>query len=159
VAPGQRFRVRGRVRRDARADALAGLRAGAGAGRAGRAAAAARARGAADAGLALLFLYLSLETNSFLHWTLRPFQAGGLSVFWTLFALALVAVGIGWGAAPLRFAGLALFAVVVVKVFRVDLGHTPVVQRVIAFLIVGSLLLLGSFAYLKASRRFGGEES
>lgn len=104
--------------------------------------------------LTLLFLYLSLEINSLLYWNLREFQAGGISVLWTLFAIGFVSGGIWQDVKPLRYLGLALFTVVVGKVFLIDLEHMPIIYRVVAFLVVGISLLLGSFAYLYSARKF-----
>ncbi len=104
--------------------------------------------------LALLFLYLSFEINSLLYWNLREFQAGGISVLWTVFAIGFVSGGIWQDVKLLRYFGLALFAVVIGKVFLVDLEHMPVIYRVLAFFVVGIALLLGSFAYLYSSRKF-----
>ncbi len=42
----------------------------------------------------MLFVYLTLELNSFLYWKLRTFQAGGISVLWALFAVVFVGSGI-----------------------------------------------------------------
>ncbi len=106
------------------------------------------------AALALLWLYATLEAGTFLRWSLPDFRAGGVSVLWTLFALAFVAGGIWRSDRPVRLAGLLLFAVVMAKVFLADLRHMPSAYRVIAFLVVGALLLLGSFAYLRAGRKF-----
>lgn len=106
------------------------------------------------AALALFWLYLTLELNSLLHWKLPTFQNGGLSVVWSLFAFAFVAGGIWRSIRPIRFAGLILFTVVVFKVLFVDLADMPTVYRVIALMGIGVLLLLGSFAYLRASKRF-----
>ncbi len=108
--------------------------------------------------LALLWLYATLELNSLLRWRLPTFQAGGVSVLWTLFALAFVSGGIWKNVRPIRFAGLVLFAIVIAKVFAVDLRHMPSAYRVIAFMAVGALLLLGSFAYLRANRKFATNE-
>ncbi|MBM4142847.1 MAG: DUF2339 domain-containing protein [Lentisphaerae bacterium] len=104
--------------------------------------------------LLLFFVYASLETNSFLYWKLRRFQDGGVSILWALFAAAFVAGGIWKSLKPLRYGGLALFAVVVGKVFLVDLSEMEIIHRVIAFMIVGLALLLGSFAYIFAGRKF-----
>jgi uncharacterized membrane protein len=107
--------------------------------------------------LALLFLYATLEWNTFLWRRLPEFQRGGLSVLWALFAIAFIAGGI-WRAVPsLRYVGLVLFLIVVGKVFLVDLSHMPMIFRVLAFLVVGVALLLGSFAYLYAGRKFQRE--
>ena len=104
--------------------------------------------------LVLFFVYASLETNSFLYWKMRSFQEGGLSSLWALFAIAFIAGGIWKNLRPLRYGGLALFAVVVAKVFLVDLSDMEVIHRVIAFMIVGLALLLGSFAYIFAGKKF-----
>lgn len=110
-------------------------------------------------GLALLFLYLTLEVNSLLFWKLREFQSGGISILWALFAAAFISGGIWKQVRPLRYTGLILFAIIVGKVFLVDLAHMPIIYRAVAFLIVGMLLLLGSFAYLYASRQFKNKDS
>ena len=49
----------------------------------------------------------------------------------------------------LRYIGLALFAVVVVKVFFYDIGNLDAVYRVMAFLAFGILLLGAAFVYFK----------
>ncbi|NCC50148.1 MAG: DUF2339 domain-containing protein [Spartobacteria bacterium] len=109
-------------------------------------------------GLFMLFAYSTLELNAFLYWKLPAFQAGGISVLWALFAVCFVGGGIGKNLRPLRLAGLALFAIVVGKVFLVDLEGTLAIYRVVAFLIVGVALLIGAFAYLKAAPKFAREE-
>jgi uncharacterized membrane protein len=106
----------------------------------------------------LLWLYSSVELNTLLHWKLREFQAGGLSVLWTIFAFAFLAGGIWKNLRPVRYVGLALFTVVVGKVFLFDLSHMPAIYRVLAFMVLGVLLLLGSYAYLRSSKRFSKEE-
>jgi uncharacterized membrane protein len=110
-------------------------------------------------GLALLFLFATLEVNSLLHWKLEMFQAGGLSILWALFAAAYIAGGIWKGVRPLRYIGLTLFAVIVVKVFFVDLRDMEVIYKALAALAVGVLLLAGAFAYLHAGRQFETERS
>lgn len=105
-------------------------------------------------GLALLFVYATLELNTFLYWRLPDFQAGGISILWALFAISFIAGGIWRNIRPLRYAGLILFAVVIGKVFLTDLQHLKVIYRVVAFLFVGVFMLLGSFGYMFASGKF-----
>lgn len=105
-------------------------------------------------GLLLFFVYTSLEVNSLLFWKLSDFQTGGISVLWALFAIGFTSAGIWKNVLPLRYIGLVLFAIVAGKVFLVDLAHMKVIYRVIAFMIVGITLLLGSFAYIYSSRKF-----
>ena len=106
------------------------------------------------AGLALLFVYATLELNSLLYWKLPPFQNGGLSLLWALFAVAFVAGGIRREVRALRYLGLALFLVVVGKVFLLDLDQMSAIYRVAASLGVGLILLASAFAYLAAARKF-----
>jgi uncharacterized membrane protein len=105
-------------------------------------------------GLLLLFLYTSMELNSLLHWKLIQFQTGGISILWALFAIAFITGGIWKNITPLRYIGLILFCIVVAKVFLVDLKQMEMIYRVIAFIVVGIFLLLGSFAYIRSSRKF-----
>ncbi len=104
--------------------------------------------------LGTLFLYLTLETNSFLAAYARGLQAGGVSIVWAVFALALVLAGIAKHVGPLRWSGLVLFAVVSVKVFLHDLASLDAFWRIIAFIVLGLLLLAGSFLYLRFRESF-----
>lgn len=109
--------------------------------------------------IALLWLYMTTELYSFLHWNLREFEAGGISVLWTLFAFSFITGGIWKRIRTIRFVGLTLFAIVALKVFMVDLAHMPAIYRVIALMVIGVLLLLGAFVYLRASKGFTKEET
>lgn len=107
------------------------------------------------AGLALLFVYTSLEINSLLHHFLPGLQSGGISIHWSLFALALLLTGTIKVVKALRYTGLALFALVAWKIFSVDLENLDPVYRIIAFIVLGLLLLTASFVYLKFKKTFG----
>ncbi len=52
--------------------------------------------------------------------------------------------------------GLALFAIVAWKVFFVDLAQLDQFYRIVAFIVLGILTLVGSFAYLKYRDNFHG---
>ncbi len=106
------------------------------------------------AGLAFLFVYTSLELNSLLHWRLPAFEKGGLTSLWAVYAIAFTSCGIWRNIRPLRYSGLILFAIVAGKVFIHDLSGMPMIFRVIAFFVVGLALLLGSFAYVFANKKF-----
>lgn len=104
--------------------------------------------------LGTLFAYLTLETNSFLAAYHPGLRAGGVSIVWALFALAIVLAGIARNVGPLRWAGLVLFAIVSVKVFLHDLASLDTFWRIVAFLILGVVLIAGSFVYLKFREKF-----
>lgn len=106
------------------------------------------------AGLAMLFVYLTLEVNSFLRTYSDGLRAGGVSIVWALFALALILRGIAKNVASLRYVGLGLFAIVSAKVFFHDLATLHDFWRIVAFIVLGVLLLAGSFVYLKYREKF-----
>src|SRR5207245_10911538 len=58
------------------------------------------------------------------------------SIAWALFALLLLIIGMQRRAAPIRYAGLALLAVTVVKLFFHDLSHLDHIYRTRAFIAV-----------------------
>lgn len=106
------------------------------------------------AGLALVFVYTTLELNTFLNAYVPGLRAGALSVLWSLFALAFVLAGILRGITPLRYVGLVLFAITAAKVFLSDFARLDPVYRIVAFIALGLLLLAGSFVYLRFRIRF-----
>lgn len=69
---------------------------------------------------------------------------------WLLIASAVV---LAWGfrrrSAPLRWEGLALLAITIVKVFLIDTSTLSHGYRSLSFLVLGALLLVVSFAYQK----------
>ena len=110
------------------------------------------------AAVATLFTYLTLEVNTFFGYYQDEFRAGGVSILWTLFALALLIRGIRKNIRGLRYVGLVLFAVVAWKVFFVDLATLDDFWRIVAFIILGVLVLSGSFLYLRYRETFASEE-
>ncbi len=106
------------------------------------------------AALALLFLFLSLEVNTFLGYYVKGLQAGGISILWSLFALGLLLAGIWKDIRSLRYVALGLFAVVAWKVFFSDLARLEQIYRIVAFAVLGILVLSGSFIYLKYRHTF-----
>ena len=105
-------------------------------------------------GLALLFLFLSLEVNTFLTHFVPGLRAGGVSILWSLFAIGCLLGGIWRDLRPLRYIALTLFAVVGWKVLFSDLSRLDQVYRIVAFGVLGLLVLAGSFIYLKHRSTF-----
>ena len=107
-------------------------------------------------GLVLLqiLLYLTLESNVIARVYLPAFRHGIVTVVWTVFALGLLVAGIRASGRWLRWCGLMLFGLAVVKLLLFDLVGLGTLYRIIAFITVGVLLVLGSFVYLKYKNRF-----
>ena len=104
--------------------------------------------------LVLLFLFLSFELHTVLFRFLPGMRAGGLTLLWALYALALLLAGLHRGVRGLRYAGLALFSVVVGKIFLVDLAGLESIYRIVAFIVLGILLFLAALLYLRNRARF-----
>lgn len=110
--------------------------------------------GAGIGALILLFLFLTFELNTALHRFLPGMRAGGLTLLWALYALALLLAGLRRGVRGLRYAGLALFVVVIGKVFFVDLADLESITRIVAFIALGVVLFVAALLYLRNRTRF-----
>ena len=69
------------------------------------------------------------------------------SVTWGAYATALILIGLYRRYAPLRYFGIALFGITILKVFFGDLAHLQQIYRVLSFIGLGLLLLLTSYLY------------
>jgi hypothetical protein len=76
-------------------------------------------------------------------------QAGQawLSAFWTVTGLGAVIFGLLQRRTSVRLAGLALLGVAIAKVWTYDLAELDELARVLSFVGLGVLLLIGAFAY------------
>lgn len=101
----------------------------------------------------LVFIWLNaVLLRSIHHWAGIPYELdtlldstlvqAALSLFWTVLALALMAAGTQRGWRQVWMAGAALMAVVVLKLFLVDLDRVGSVARIVSFMGVGLLMLL-----------------
>jgi uncharacterized membrane protein len=80
-----------------------------------------------------------------------------MSIFWSLFALAAVVAGFRWRAAWLRYFGLVLFGVTLIKVLLADLSQVQFGYRILSLVGLGLLLLATSVLYGRLSPKLLGE--
>lgn len=78
-------------------------------------------------------------------------KQAGLSVWWAVYAVGLVVLGFGRRIAAVRYAGLALLSLTVVKVLLIDFSRLDSLPRVMSFAGAGLLLILTSVVYAKLS--------
>ncbi|MDX1297114.1 MAG: DUF2339 domain-containing protein [Pseudomonas sp.] len=113
------------------------------------------------AGASLFALLTAMVMRTAHHWGGVPYQLDalldsmlvqpGLSIVWTLIALPLMVFGNRLGRRELWLLGAALIAVVVAKLFFVELNNRGGLERIVSFIGVGVLLLVvGYFAPLPA---------
>jgi uncharacterized membrane protein len=65
-----------------------------------------------------------------------------LLIFWSVFVLCAMSIAICMRVRVLWIVGAALMAVVVVKLFLVDLSNVSGVERIVSFIGVGLLMLV-----------------
>jgi uncharacterized membrane protein len=86
------------------------------------------------------------------HWAAVPFDfdammqsmlvQASLSIFWSVLALCIMLAATRLRVRPLWLIGAGLMAVVVVKLFFVDLSNIGGIERVVSFIGVGVLMLV-----------------
>jgi uncharacterized membrane protein len=74
-------------------------------------------------------------------WQSDYFQTG-LSLLWSLIAIVLMMLSKRYTYRVLWMAGFGLLIVVVLKLFFVELANSGTIERIISFMVVGTLLLL-----------------
>lgn len=115
------------------------------------------------AGLSLFAFFTALVMRAAHHWGGVPFQVdallesmlvqASLSIVWTLVALGLMIGGHLRHRREVWLIGAALIAVVVAKLFFVELSNRGGLARIVSFIGVGGLLLVvGYFAPLPPKR-------
>jgi uncharacterized membrane protein len=73
----------------------------------------------------------------------------GLSIFWGVYALVLIIIGIAWDKKHLRIAAIVLLGVTLTKLFFYDISDLPTIPKTILFVTLGITLLVISFLYNK----------
>lgn len=74
-------------------------------------------------------------------WDHMYFQAG-LSILWSMIAIVLMLLSKRYQNRPLWLAGFGLLILVVLKLFFIELSNSGTIERIISFIVVGTLLLL-----------------
>jgi uncharacterized membrane protein len=93
------------------------------------------------------------------HMAVRTLAAVFTSAAWTLQAVALFALGWLRNSAFLRWSGLALFGLTVLKFLLFDLDRVDAFWRFVSALGIGAALLVVSFLYQRRARRSAASSS
>ncbi|KPL13289.1 MAG: hypothetical protein AMS26_15055 [Bacteroides sp. SM23_62] len=72
-----------------------------------------------------------------------------LSIMWGLYAVMLIIVGIWKKQKHLRIGAIVLFSGTLLKLFIYDIAHLDTISKTVVFIVLGILLLITSFLYLK----------
>ncbi len=82
-----------------------------------------------------------------------------LSIFWGIYALAIIAIGIWQGKQYLRLSAIILFAVTLLKLFFYDIAQLDTIAKTVVFVSLGLLLLIISFLYNKYKHLITDDEA
>ncbi|MBL7942571.1 MAG: DUF2339 domain-containing protein, partial [Flavobacteriales bacterium] len=97
--------------------------------------------------------FLVMGSNEIVHWMDVAGSGNGekmgVSVYWGLYALLLIVMGIRTGKQYQRIAALVIFGAALLKLFFYDLSHLDTISKTITLVVLGILLLLVSFLYYK----------
>lgn len=107
-------------------------------------------------GVALVWLVLSIDcygyfvSQSILEGDISDWRWRGqlaLTVLWTVFATVLLALGFRLDRARLRWLGMSLYGITVIKLFLVDMANVLQLYRILAFFVLAVVLGLVARAY------------
>ncbi len=103
-------------------------------------------------GAALFIFANGVLLRTLHHWAAVPFHLNDMlhsvlvqasfSIFWTVLALGTMTLATRRSWRSLWFAGASLMAVVVIKLFMVDLSNVGGMERIVSFIGVGVLMLI-----------------
>jgi uncharacterized membrane protein len=103
--------------------------------------------------VAIFLAGLILTSNELIFWMLNAgsTQPGklGLTLFWTLYSLGVIAWGLRYHNKPLRIASICLIGFSLLKLMVYDLAHLSALSRTVILVCVGIVLLVTSFLYNK----------
>ncbi|MBE6402591.1 MAG: DUF2339 domain-containing protein [Lentisphaerae bacterium] len=102
----------------------------------------------------VFFIYSSRVWYEFLVCYLKTFRNGGLSVYWSALAFIVLAWGLRKQFKVLRMTAIALFCVVVLKIFFIDLANLEQIWRIVAFAVIGVVMLVGAAVYIRCKDMF-----
>ncbi len=88
-----------------------------------------------------VYMFREVDYTFVSLWQDIYFQAG-VSILWSVIAIVLMLLSKRYKNRPLWLAGFGLLILVVLKLFFVELASSGTIERIISFIVVGSLLLL-----------------
>lgn len=112
-------------------------------------------------GAVVLLVVLSVESHNFSSRLLkdpgdsRRLALMSVSVVWGLYAFVLLALGIVRRHSAVRYAALGLFGLTVLKLVVLDTSKLQDVYRWITYLVIGCLLIAGSYLYYRLEQYIG----
>lgn len=99
-----------------------------------------------------LYIWLSYSGISSLSYAENLYGKAGISIIWGLCSFVLIWLGMKFRFKPLRIVALVLFGATLVKLFSYDIRNIPPGGKIVAFILLGVVLLTVSFMYQRLKK-------
>lgn len=99
-----------------------------------------------------LFIWLSYSDPSSIVTSERIYSKAGLSVIWGITSFFIMWLGMKNSYKPLRIIALVIFGITLVKLFVYDIIQVTPGGKILAFILLGVLLLIVSFMYQRLKK-------
>jgi uncharacterized membrane protein len=108
--------------------------------------------------LGIFVFWILLTQEIYVYWYCKNLYAGPIddwkfmsnmfvSILWGLFGLVLMTIGFWKKFKILRYIALGLFALLLTKVFLIDMSTIESIYRIAAFMVTGLILVGVSYLY------------
>lgn len=99
-----------------------------------------------------LYVWLNYGGIDTLTYSENLYSKAGLSIVWGLSSFIFIWLGLKFKFKPLRIVALVLFGTTLVKLFGYDIRNIPAGGKILAFILLGVLLLTVSFMYQRLKK-------
>lgn len=99
-----------------------------------------------------LFVWLNYDKLDSLDYAENLYSKAGLSIVWGLSSFMFIWLGLKYKFKPLRIVALVLFGTTLFKLFSYDIRNIPAGGKILAFVLLGVLLLTVSFMYQRLKK-------
>ena len=107
--------------------------------------------------LVLYGVVLWVVSSEWLHWTELLGTTSnyklGLSILWVSYGVFMLIRGIHKNKSYIRIASISVILFTLVKLFFYDIAHLSTISRVVVLVILGVLLMIASFLYVKYDKK------
>ena len=77
----------------------------------------------------------------------------GLSILWVSYGVFMLVKGIHQSKSYMRIASISVILFTLAKLFFYDIAHLSTISRVVVLVILGVLLMIASFLYVKYDKK------
>jgi uncharacterized membrane protein len=99
-----------------------------------------------------LYLWLIYQNQASIGYAENLYNKAGLSIVWGISSFILIWLGMHYRFKSLRVIALVLFGITLIKLFVFDLKNIPPGGKIVAFILLGILLLIVSFMYQRLKK-------